>query len=212
MTDNITFATTSEWKIDQARDFLADYGITVQNPPSFEEFEGQKWTKEPGGVDEYAIEIQSDSFEEVTEYKAYSASQRLDQPVIVEDTGVHIDSLNGFPGPYSKYAILTIGVDGVVKLMEEQSDRTAEYVSVVGYCTPGEEPRTFVAEQPGEITRDQRIDPENPWADALLNPIFSPDEIDDKTLSEVPPDRITELDSYPMKNSTQAFGDWYTSR
>ena len=37
------------------------------------------------------------------------AQPSLRKPVVVEDSGFVIDALNGFPGPYIKYALATIG-------------------------------------------------------------------------------------------------------
>ncbi|MFB5604146.1 MAG: non-canonical purine NTP pyrophosphatase, partial [Candidatus Nitrosomaritimum aestuariumsis] len=43
-------------------------------------------------------EIQSDSLKEIAKHKATQAFEKLRKPVIVEDDGLFIDSLNGFPG------------------------------------------------------------------------------------------------------------------
>jgi XTP/dITP diphosphohydrolase len=41
------------------------------------------------------------------------------QPIIIEDDGLFIKSLNGFPGQYSSYSFATIGNRGILKLMKE---------------------------------------------------------------------------------------------
>jgi XTP/dITP diphosphohydrolase len=53
-------------------------------------------------------EIQSDSIEEIAFEKSNSAYKQLYRPVIVEDDGLFIDELNGFPGQYSSYVYKTI--------------------------------------------------------------------------------------------------------
>ena len=48
-----------------------------------------------------SIEIQSNSLDEIAKQKAKDAYRKIVRPLIVEDTGLFIDSLSGFPGPYS---------------------------------------------------------------------------------------------------------------
>lgn len=209
--NEIIFATTSSWKIEQASKFLTDFPIDIIHPPGFDEFEDDLFTSKPGGDDTYAVEIQSDDFREVAEYKSHTACQRLGEPVIVEDTGVRIDALNGFPGPYSKYVLLTIGLEGLLKLMEDVENRRVRYLSVVSYCSPNDGPIVFEGVQTGTLTTTPKRDPDNPWKDALLNPIFVPDEVSEKrkTLGEMDPHEITSLESYPQKTSIKKFAKWF---
>ena len=70
------------------------------------------------------IEPQLNSIEEIALYKARCAYEKLKIPVIVQDSGLVIKSLNDFPGPYTKYASQTIGCAGIIKLMEGTNDRS----------------------------------------------------------------------------------------
>ena len=60
-----------------------------------------------------------------------------------------IEALNGFPGPYTKYVLATIGVDGLLKLMEGQQNRRCGFAACVGFADPAgkvhifEEPRQY---------------------------------------------------------------------
>ena len=62
-------------------------------------------------------EIQSNSISKIAERKALDAYKKLQKPVIIEDDGIFIDSLNGFPGPYSSYVYDTIGNKGIIRLL-----------------------------------------------------------------------------------------------
>lgn len=75
------------------------------------------------------LEVQSDSIEEVVLKSAMIAYAVLGRPVLVEDAGLFIEVLNGFPGPYSSYAYKTIGVKGILKLMEGARNRRAYFKS-----------------------------------------------------------------------------------
>ena len=50
--------------------------------------------------------------------------------MMVEDSGLFIDSLDGFPGAYSSFVEGTVGLDGILRLLEEADDRGAEYRAV----------------------------------------------------------------------------------
>lgn len=77
-------------------------------------------------------EIQSDSLEEISLAKAAAARDLAGGAILVEDDGLYIDSLRGFPGPYSSYVHDTIGNNGILSLV--QKDRTAAFRSAVAYA------------------------------------------------------------------------------
>ena len=77
-------------------------------------------------------EIQSNSIKEIAIKKAQDAFSKCKKPLIIEDDGLHIDSLGGFPGPYSSYVQKTIGNQGIINLVK--ADRSAKFVSNITYC------------------------------------------------------------------------------
>jgi len=52
--------------------------------------------------------------------------------LIIEDDGLCIDSLDGFPGPYSSYVHKTIGNSGILQLLKK--NRNAKFISTIVYC------------------------------------------------------------------------------
>ena len=80
-----------------------------------------------------SIEIQSNSLDEIAKQKARDAYRKIVRPLIVEDTGLFIDSLHGFPGPYSSYVLGTIGNQGILDLLLNTTNRVALFRSIVGY-------------------------------------------------------------------------------
>jgi XTP/dITP diphosphohydrolase len=76
------------------------------------------------------LEVQSDSIEEVSRKSAILAYLLVGRPLLVEDAGLYIHALGGFPGPYSSFVYRTIGIEGVLKLLEGVSDRRACFKSV----------------------------------------------------------------------------------
>ncbi|RLF28358.1 MAG: non-canonical purine NTP pyrophosphatase, RdgB/HAM1 family [Thermoplasmata archaeon] len=88
-------------------------------------------------------EIQADTLEEVALYGVEYLSDKLSEPFFLEDAGLFVDALKGFPGVYSAYVFRSIGCDGILKLLENVVDRSAEFRSVVAYKEPGGEPVVF---------------------------------------------------------------------
>merc|ERR1712018_206179 len=70
------------------------------------------------------VEPQLNTIEEIALHKAKVAYKKLNEPVIVQDSGLVIKSLNDFPGPYTKYVSQTIGCKGILKLLVGHTDRS----------------------------------------------------------------------------------------
>ncbi len=78
-------------------------------------------------------EIQADMLEEVAVYGIKYLKDKVDEDFFVEDSGLFIESLNGFPGVFSSYVFKTLGNEGILKLMEGKENRKAIFVSVIAY-------------------------------------------------------------------------------
>jgi len=100
-------------------------------------------------------EIQADTLEEVAAFGIKEVMERLKGPVMIEDAGLFIHALKGFPGVYSAYVQKTVGNTGILKLMQDLEDRDAFFKSVVAYAEPGLEPVMFAGEVHGQIGFEQ---------------------------------------------------------
>ena len=98
-------------------------------------------------------EIQVDTLEDVAEFGVKYIQKRFSHPFILEDAGLFIDALKGFPGVYSKYVFHTIGCKGVLKLLEDvDSDkRTAVFRSVYAFSESNRKPKFFTGECFGKM-------------------------------------------------------------
>jgi XTP/dITP diphosphohydrolase len=101
-------------------------------------------------------ELQEEELEPIAAYGAQYVANRLKLPVMVDDSGIFIKALNGFPGPYSRYVEDNLGNLKVLKLLEGEADRTAYFKTVIGYCEPGKEPLVFPGVVEGKIASEER--------------------------------------------------------
>ena len=151
----IFFATGNINKFNEARNILNSYGFAV----AMLRVKGD--------------EIQSDSLKEIAQTSALNAFKRSHLPIFVEDAGLFIDALSGFPGPYAAYIYKTIHNSGILRLMENVADRRAKFQSVIAYCDKTLcQPECFRGESNGEITLTERK-PQGKSAFGF-DPIFQP--------------------------------------
>ena len=97
------------------------------------------------------LEVQSDKLEEVVLFAARSAEL---PGSIVEDSGLFISALNGFPGPYSSYVYSTIGSAGLLRLMDGIEDRGAYFESAIAYMDARGNIRVFTGRVYGVIAEE----------------------------------------------------------
>lgn len=78
-------------------------------------------------------EIQTEKIEDVALHGIEFLKERLNENFFVEDSGLFIKALKGFPGVFSSYVFKTIGNEGIKKLMKGIKDREAEFISVIAF-------------------------------------------------------------------------------
>lgn len=113
-------------------------------------------------------EIQSLSLREVVEHKAHQAYEKLQRPVIVEDTSVRFSAMNGLPGPFIKWFLDTMSLEEICRMLDVPNDRSAVAGAAIAYYD-GKILEVFERELEGSV-------PSNPKGDAGFgwNPIFIP--------------------------------------
>lgn len=126
------FVTTNENKVREARDILSGYEIEQ--------------------VSLACPEIRADSAREVAIDAAKYALSQVKKPCFVEDAGLFIGALGGFPGTYSAYVFKRLGNEGILRLMQGKRDRSAKFISAVAYVEPASEPVCFEGIVSGKIS------------------------------------------------------------
>ena len=69
----------------------------------------------PDNADIDLPEIQSLDLHQVVQAKADEAWQRLQRPLVVEETGLELAAMNGFPGPLVKWMLQAVGPQGIAR-------------------------------------------------------------------------------------------------
>lgn len=157
----VIFATRNKGKFEEARRKLEEVGV--------------KLLQYDGGYPE----IQADDLMEVALYGARYLSRKLNKPFFLEDAGLFIKTLNGFPGIYSAYVFRKIGCKGILKMMEGMKDREAWFRSVIAFKEKGKRLKIFEGVCYGRISYEERGK-----KGFGFDPIFIP-EGSDKTFGEM---------------------------
>ena len=78
-------------------------------------------------------EPRSNDLTYIARKKAEQAKKWIESPFFVQDAGFYVPTLNGFPGSYVNFALKTIGVEGILKLMEGKEDRSCAFRQCLVY-------------------------------------------------------------------------------
>ncbi len=183
----VFFATNNIHKFKEARDLLNKNYVNM----------GMLRVKGP--------EIQSNSLVEIAKTCALETYQRCFLPIVVEDAGLFIDELNGFPGPYAAYTYKTIGNKGLIQLMKNFRNRKAHFKSVVAYLDKVTEPPViFEGYTEGEIKESEHIDYKG--SGFGFDPIFSPSD-SSRTFAQM---TIEEKNRFSHRaKAFRKFAEWY---
>ena len=158
----LVFVTGNKGKAHEAQTALAPLGIEVE------------------ARDLKPVEIQGDALEEIARAKCEVLAGKVEGPFIVDDGGLFVHALKDFPGQYSAFILRTLGVPGILKLMEGVEDRRARFAAVVAYHD-GKDVRVFPGRCDGRLAHA----PRSTGHGFGFDPIFVPDG-EEKTFAELP--------------------------
>ena len=151
-------------------------------------------------VDIKGIEIQAFSVLNVAEHSAKVIAAKTKDAFLVEDAGMYINSLYGFPGPYSSFVYKTIGLGGIVRLVKNRDDKKAEFHSALVFGENGKIIKKFVGITEGNISTNLQGDQGFGY-----DPIFIP-KGKNKTYAEMSLGEKNQV-SHRAK-ATRAFAEW----
>jgi len=182
---DLVFITSNTNKVVEVKGILKEYGIESKH------------------MDLEYPEIQADSIHEVALTSARHLCERVNRPFFIEDAGLFIEALEGFPGPYSSYVHKTIGNSGILKLMERVQQRASKFESVVAYADSIREIVVFRGVAEGNISLEARGEG---WG---FDPIFIPKGAN-KTYAEMGIDAKQRLSH--RRTALERFAVWINQR
>lgn len=155
-------------------------------------------------------EPRSDDVKEIATAKVRQAYEVVGKPCIALDTGFFIESLNGFPKAFVNFSLDTIGIDGILKLMEGKENRKCKFDECLAYYD-GKEYKYFYGNHPGNLsTQKQGLDRKEKWSDLWY--VFKPKGFE-KTLAEMnSEERENRRKIDGSYEALQKFAEWYENQ
>ena len=112
--------------------------------------------------------------DEIAINKCITAAAIIEDAILVEDTALTFNSLNGLPGPYIKTFMQKIGLEGLLRILSDYEDKTAIATSTFAYTKgPNQPVKLFTGRMHGKIIQPSPIPDESNWRS-----IFQPEGYD----------------------------------
>lgn len=152
-------------------------------------------------------EPRSDDLKEIATAKVKQAYEVVKKPCIAMDAGFFIDELNGFPKAFVNFSLETIGIDGILKLMEGKENRRCKFEECLAYHD-GNQIHYFYGKHPGNLSNEiLGKDRDEKWSDLWY--IFKPDN-HEKTLAQMTSEeRENRRRNDGSYSALKVFADWY---
>lgn len=144
--------------------------VVTHNPGKVREYQSEfdNFGIEMVHINREYDEVQTQYLEEVVDKGMKQLQKEGLNDFMIDDSGLFINSLGGFPGVYSAFVQKTIGNKGILRLMDGVADRSAVFKCCIG-CNIGNERIIVTGTCPGEILcKEQGTDGFG------YDPIFSP--------------------------------------
>lgn len=161
-------------------------------------------------VYEYELEEpRSDDIRYISKYKVMEAYKIVNKPCISLDCGFWIDELNGFPKAFVNFTLDTIGITGILKLMEEKENRNCKFTECLSYYD-GKQLYQFDGEHKGSLaTQILGNNTDKKWSDLWY--IWKPYGYN-KVLAQMTEEERQNRKRYGSIDSMEEFAKWYKEK
>ena len=196
--DRLDFVTSNPGKLAEFKERLEPLGMKVrQKPLDYPEIQtdtlenvvryglthlgesaipkAKQWSKDPvigGGFD---MGPSPDSYKD--------SLPPAGSALVIEDSGLFVEALGGYPGVYSKALFMAAGAEGLIRLMQpwkEDASRNARFETVIGLLLPDGETKLFKGTCQGTIGYEVQG-----TSGFGYDPVFIPDEQPDTAFGEL---------------------------
>ena len=149
----------------------------------------------------------SDDVKYISKCKVIEAYKLVQKPCISQDCGFWIDELNGFPKAFVHFCLETIGIKGILKLMEGKKNRKCRFIECLSYYD-GKNLYQFDGKHEGTLSEEiLGNDSDKKWSDLWF--IFKPSGYD-ITMAQMTYDEI--VNNLHSNSSLEIFDEWYKKR
>lgn len=131
----VYLATANRHKLEEIGELFKKYGIDVK------------------GIDIKPEEDKTKTIQEIAAHSAKVACEKLNKPVMADDTGIFFVAMDNWPGNSPKDVFDKVGYEGLLKAVEGKT-REAYFETAAAYCEPGKEPVVFTERMKGHITEE----------------------------------------------------------
>ena len=112
----ITFITTNKHKFKEVEGILKKYPIELEQ------------------LDMEYDENHDVGMEDIVRDAVEELANKLNKPIVLEDTGLFFEAYEGFPGALPKFVYNTLGYKGIFKLLENEKNRTYNILISLRNC------------------------------------------------------------------------------
>ncbi|OGZ07523.1 MAG: hypothetical protein A3D65_06055 [Candidatus Lloydbacteria bacterium RIFCSPHIGHO2_02_FULL_50_13] len=141
----------------------------------------------------------------ITEHKAVAAYREVKAPLIVQDSRFFLEAWRGFPGPFVKFTLDTLGIDGYLALVSGRSHK-CEFSECLAF-TDGTGLTFFESTIPGSLAYERKgVKHPDAWSE--LWEIFIPEGWT-KTIAEMTLEERAKWRQQRGDTSASLFANWY---
>ncbi len=157
----INVVTKNPGKISAAKKTFGEFGIEVNF------------------IEKDYPEIQGENSLEVAKFTALQAAKDFNVPVVREDHSLFINAL-GIPGPYTSYIEKKLPASKLLKILENEKDRTGYFEVATVWAEPDGHTKEYLFQVPITISKEEKGDLQKGWNRIICL------SGEDKTLAEYP--------------------------
>ena len=135
-------------------------------------------------------EVQADTLEAVARFGIdhILAHNEITEPILIDDSGLFVEALNGFPGVYSAFVLKTVSYHGVLKLMDGEENRKAYFETSIAFKAPGKDVVFAGGRCDGVISNEPMEGPGGFGFDPIFIPYLEDGSLAEGSFSQLPLD------------------------
>jgi len=146
-------------------------------------------------------EIQGENSLKIAKFTALQAAKDFNMPAIREDHSLFINAL-GIPGPYTNYIEKRMPASKLLKILENEKDRSGYFEVATVYAEPNGTTKEYTFQVPIVISKEERGNLQKGWNRIICL------SGENRTLAEYPEEERTEV----WNKNYEKIAEWIDSK